>query len=128
MEFVKYNANPKNRKTGDCVVRAICTALNISWEETYKGLLETTLTYGYAISCTENFEKYLAKKGYVKQKMPRKLDNTKYTVQEFADILAKADTTYIINICNHTTVIKNKNLYDTWNCGKKSVLNYWIIK
>ena len=39
MEFIKYNANPKGRKTGDCVIRAICTALHMSWEETYIEML-----------------------------------------------------------------------------------------
>ena len=36
MEFVNYNANPKNKKTGDCVIRALCTALEDSWEQVYK--------------------------------------------------------------------------------------------
>lgn len=128
MEFVEYNANPKGRKTGDCVIRAICTALNETWEDTYKGLLEVALDTGYAISCTENYGEYLKRKGYIKQKMPRKLNNRKYTVAEFADELAKPKVTYIINIANHTTMIRNKNLYDLWDCRRKSVLNYWIIK
>ena len=59
--------------------------------------------------------------------MPKRADNTKYTVREFADELAKENKTYIINIAHHTTVIKNKKLYDIWNCGRKSVGNFWII-
>lgn len=128
MDFVKYNANPKGRKTGDCVIRAICTALNEPWEETYKGMLDVALDTGYAISCTDNFTEYLSRKGYEKQKMPKKENGKKYTVEEFANIIAKPKKVYVVNICNHTTVIKNKNLYDLWNCGRKSVLNYWIIK
>lgn len=128
MEFVEYNANPKGKKTGDCVIRAISTALNETWEETYRGMLEIAIETGYAISCTENYSEYLKRKGYKKQKMPKKENNKKYTVAEFADTLAKPSTSYIINICNHTTLIKNKKLYDLWNCGRKSVLNYWIIE
>ena len=128
MEFIKYNANPKGRKTGDCVIRAICTALNETWEDTYKGLLEVALDTGYAVSCTENYEEYLKRKGYIKQKMPRKSNKRKYTIAEFAEELAKPKLTYIVNIANHTTMIRNKNLYDLWNCENKCVLNYWIIK
>ena len=34
MKFINYNANPKGRKTGDCVIRAIAFALNKSWIDT----------------------------------------------------------------------------------------------
>ena len=127
MEFIKYNANPKGKKTGDCVIRAICTALNEKWEDTYKGMLDIALKTGYAISCKENYTKYLSAKGYDIQKMPRRKDNTKYTVKEFADELADRNKIYVLNLANHVTIIKNKNLYDLWNCSKKSVGNYWII-
>lgn len=38
--FHFYNANPKNKYTGDCVIRAISTALEQSWEQTIKELTE----------------------------------------------------------------------------------------
>lgn len=127
MEFIKYNANPKGKKTGDCVIRAICTALNESWEDTYRGMLEVALDTGEAISCKGNFKEYLKRKGYDMQKMPRKENNKRYTIEEFANILAKPNMVYIVNIANHLTLINNKNLYDLWNCKNKSVGNYWII-
>lgn len=127
MEFVEFNANPKGKRTGDCVIRAICTGLNEPWEDTYKGMLEVALDTGYAISCKDNFREYLKRKGYQMEKMPRRKDNTRYTVKEFAEELAKPGKTYIINAANHVTMIRNKNLYDLWNCGRKSVGNYWII-
>lgn len=128
MEFVKFNANPKGRKTGDCVIRAICTALNESWEDTYKGMLTVALDTGYAISCKDNFSEYLKRKGYEKQKMPKKSSGKKYTVAEFCNELAKDNYTYVINLANHLTLVRNRNIYDLWDCSRKSVLNYWIIK
>ncbi len=127
MEFVKYNANPKKKKTGDCVIRAICTGLKESWEDTYKGMLDVALDTYQAISWNKNYEYYLKRKGYNKQKMPRRLDKTRYTVKEFADELAEPDATYILSVANHLTLIINKDLYDTWDCGRKSVGNYWTI-
>ena len=131
MEFIKYNANPKGKKTGDCVIRAICTALNQSWEDTYKELLEVTLLKCYAISSKENIIEYLRRKGYEMQKMPKIYTDCsfrRYTVEEFADNIAKPKITYIISVANHLTIIKDKKLYDTWNCKNKSVGNYWIIE
>lgn len=40
IKYVNYNANPKNRKTGDCVIRAIARATNQSWETVYAALCE----------------------------------------------------------------------------------------
>ena len=34
-EYVQYNANPINRRAGDCTVRAISKALDQSWEYTF---------------------------------------------------------------------------------------------
>ena len=127
MEFIEYNANPKKKRTSDCVVRAICTALKESWEDTYKGLFEITLKKCYAIGYKNTYEAYLKQKGYEKHKMPRRLDNTRYTVKEFANELAKPNKTYIITIANHMTILINNNLYDTWNCSNKSVCNYWVV-
>ena len=33
MKYIEYNMNPKNKKTGDCVVRSISFATNKKWEK-----------------------------------------------------------------------------------------------
>mgnify|MGYP003458603784 FL=1 len=33
-KYVNFNANPKNKKTEDCVIRAISKGLNQKWEDT----------------------------------------------------------------------------------------------
>lgn len=38
MQFVKFNNNPKQNKTNDCVIRAISFATNKSWEDVYNDL------------------------------------------------------------------------------------------
>lgn len=125
--YIEYNKNPKGLKTGDCVVRAIATALNESWEDTYKGMLEVALKTYQAISWKNNFKKYLQNKGYEMHKMPKKENGKRYTVNEFCKEKAENNKTYIISLANHLTVVINRDLYDTWNCGNKSVGNYWEL-
>lgn len=127
MLYIKYNANSKNKKTGDCVIRAICTALNKSWIDTYTDLFNNTIKYGYSVSSKENFKKYLKQLGYEMQKQPKKYDNTKYTVKEFINTCGKPNTTYIIGVTGHLTVVINGILYDTWNCSNKKMGNYWEL-
>lgn len=35
MAFIEYNPNPVGRRVGDCAVRAISKALDMSWEAAY---------------------------------------------------------------------------------------------
>ena len=128
--YKEYNANFKNKKTTDCVVRAISVALNKSWEDTFKELSAYTLETGYMWNDSGacGFKKFLKLKGYDKQKMPRRKDNTRYTVKEFIEELANKNSIYIISVAGHLTVVKNLTLIDIWDCSDKSVGNYWIVK
>lgn len=113
--FHYYNANPHNRKSGDCVIRAICTALNQSWEQTARDLTEVGIKYGYTANDKHTYEKYLASKGWVKHSQPKKADNTKYTGKEFCNI-AKTSHPYIAHIGSHHIVaIINGKVNDIWD-------------
>lgn len=128
MEFIRYNNNPKNKKTGDCVVRAIAFVTNRSWEFVYMALAQLGVDSGLMMNNNKNWQKYLEILGYKKQRMPKKEDGKRYTIQEFADQLADEEQTYIISIAKHLTIVKGKNLYDTWNCSNRCVGNYWIME
>lgn len=127
MEFIMYNNNPKNKRTDDCVIRAISLALNKTWADTFRSLAEFSIRQGLMINDTRNYKKYLNYLGLEAEKMPKHYDNTRYTIREFCDEIAKADKTYILSVAKHLTVVKNKKLYDTWDCSRKSVGNYWTI-
>ncbi len=124
--FIKYNHNPKQKKTSDCVIRAISLGTNKSWEAVYTDLTQLGLKKYLMPNADNVWKEYLKQLGYEKQAMPRKENNTRYTVDEFCNEIAKSNTTYIISIANHLTVVKDRNIYDTWNYGKKCVGNYWI--
>ena len=120
--------NPKNKKTGDCVVRSISFATNKKWEKVYIDLAEQGIKKGLMLNDPRNWRAYLKDLGYNDQKMPRKSNNKRYYLEEICDRIAKEDKTYIVKIASHLSVVKNKNLYDTWNCSKKYVGNYWVIE
>lgn len=122
--FTFYNANPRGKKTSDCVVRAICTALNEDYDTIARELLEFWLMTGYHMSDVKCFGKYLESKGWIKQKQPRKSDNTKFTGGEFAKHFRG---TCIANIGGHHIVcIVNGKILDIWDSSKGCIGNYWI--
>ena len=124
--FYYYNANPKNRITGDCTFRAICTALEQSWEQTVMEMAELSCKTGYAINDKKGIERYLKEKGWTKHSQPRKADNTKYTGEEFCKKIAKKNVKYVANIGGHHIVaIVGKKVYDIWDSTDGAIGNYW---
>lgn len=128
MIFVKFNNNPKGYRTNDCVIRAIALATQTLWEDVYWELAKLGIKKGLMMNDNKNWKAYLKKLGFQQQKMPKREDGTRYTLREFIDELAEDGKTYIISIAKHLTVVKDKKLYDTFDCSKKSVGNYWIIE
>lgn len=131
--FHFYNANPKGKYTGDCVVRALCTALEESYEKVSRDLLENALRTGYSFASKDNFDNYLKSRGWVKQPQPRKDDNTKYTGEEFCLEIQSHRNWYnpqiIANIGGgHVVAIMFGEVYDTWDSTDGCIGNYWERK
>ena len=129
--FVYYNANPKNRITGDCVIRALCVAMDESYETVYKEIFEFSLKNGYMLNDKKCYEKYLASKGWLKLPQPKKYDGTKYTGKEFCELVQEHPHSYpkrmIAHIGGHHVVaIGNGRIFDIWNSTSGCIGNYWI--
>ena len=125
--FKYYNANPKNKLTGDCVIRAIATALEQDYIETYKELFEYSLKTGYMINDPKNYTKYLSNKGWITCKSPRHKDNTKFSGVEFCKKLALPKEKYIAKIgSHHITAIINCKINDIWDASYCCIGNYWV--
>lgn len=134
--FHFHNANPKNKITGDCVIRAISTAMERPYNEVYKELFEFSVKYGYMLNDKKCYEKYLEAQGWTKHAQPRKDDNTKYTGWEFCERLSTDITavgkTIIAHIGGHHLVcIKETGrcgyhkVHDHWNSTDGCIGNYW---
>lgn len=126
--FRYYNANPKNRITGDCWLRAICTGLDRPYNEVLREMVEVHIQTGYEMSCDKAVEKYLASKGWKKMKQPRRSDNTKYTGSEFCKWIAEPNKRYICNIGGHHMVaIVDRKVNDIWDSTYKCIGNYYVL-
>ena len=137
-KFVNVNNNPKNKKSCDCVIRALITTLNLDTETIIKDLTQIYLTKGWFLTDKKCYSKYLETKGYIMNKQPKKFDNTKYTAEEFCEYLNKnkyIKGTVMAHVGGHhvstfvnTGTEKNRDyrIYDIWDCSLKCVGNYWI--
>ena len=128
--YVEKNVNPKGRKTGDCSTRALVGTLGISYDEALKLQTEIALKIYYDPTSKQVMEKVLEKFGYVKRRQPRKSNNKKYTVSEMDKILSKKEMEegVLVTVANHHTCITKGHIQDIWDCGYKSVGNYYVKK
>lgn len=133
--FHFYNANPHGRITGDCVTRAIATALDIDYNiAVFMGAIVQVET-GYDNATAQGIDYILKRVGWSKQKQPRKWDGTKYTGKEFcAEIQRGIDGDFyylqgkriVANIGGHHTVaIVDGKVWDIWNSTGGCIGNYW---
>ena len=122
--FRYYNANPDDRRTDDCVIRAIALATNQSWDDVMMGLAGCAVKHHYMINCPELYDKYLKQFGFKKQKQPRKKDNKRVRADEFCKTFKG---TAVANLgAGHVACLKGGYVFDIWDSSHEIVGNYWI--
>ena len=130
--FHYHNANPKNRITTDCVIRAIATALEQDYNVTVMEMAELQCKTGYDDGDKKLYDKYLQSKGWVKHSQPRKWDNTKFTGEEWCRELRQEYRSprykrMVANIGGHHVVaIINYKVWDIWDSTDGCIGNYWV--
>lgn len=122
--FHFHNENPKNRRTSDCVVRAIATATGQDWGDVLAALAGEAIKRGVMVNDPACYGKYLESLGWEKMKQPRKDNGKKFTGADFCRMFP--DETIIAHIGgHHMTCIKGGMVWDTWDCTGKCIGNYW---
>lgn len=124
VKYENFNANPKGRKTTDCVIRALSVATCESYNEVYDELVKISKDTGYMINKKRVYERYLAKKGFIKVAQPRKADGTKYLIGEVRELTD--GLVIVVSMANHLTTIRGDKLVDTCDSRYKTIENYYI--
>ena len=125
--FVAYNANPKNKKVDDCVVRALSKATGMGWYEVYDELCKM----GRKMCCMPNDkkteERFMREHGFVRFGYGKIEAGTKREkIGEFGR--NHPNGTYVCRLASHLTVVVDGVWYDleSWErWGDTSVYSYW---
>ena len=118
--FIEYNPNPRLINTGDCVIRAICKALDTEWEKVYMGLEKAMWGDTNAV-----WEKYLKEHGFEQHVIPDTCPDC-YTIADFAD--EHTIGTFIVATGSHVVAVQDGNYYDTWDSGNLVPSYYFELK
>ena len=115
-----YNPNPKGNHVGDCTIRAICKALDKTWEYIYAALTAYGYMYCDMPSANHVWGKYLIDQGYERVAIN---EHPYYNVQDFCIDYPKG--TYILAIQEHVVCVVNGDYYDSWDSGNAQPIYYW---
>lgn len=124
MAWEMYNPNPVRTDggAGDCAIRAIAKALDISWEEAYTKLVVNGYLMGDIPNSDLVWGSVLRSEGFVRGIVPNTCPDC-YTLMEFCD--DHPEGIYVVKSENHVATVVNGILYDSWNSEMKTPIYYW---
>lgn len=120
--FLFWNNNPKGLKIGDCVIRAISTAVNQTWERTYIDLCIEGFLFADMPNSNAVWSSYLINKGYKRRVVPDTCPNC-YTIGQFAE--DHPTGTYIVATGSHVVCVKDSQVMDNWDSTGETVAYYF---
>ena len=122
--WVKANPNPCGKETPDCVLRAICIALNMDWFQVYDDLCALARSECNVPTADAVWGKYLYTLGFQPFLLPRSCPQC-VTVDAFTRMYPVG--TYIIGTGSHAVAIIDGNYYDSWDSGNEISSFFWKI-
>lgn len=123
--FVRYNPNPTGRNVGDCAVRAVAKALNISWEDAYAKITANGYAMGDMPSSDSVWGSVLRQNGFYREVIPNNCPDC-YTAKDFSK-----DNPYgvfVLGFGGHVATVVDGDLYDSWNSENEIPQYVWYRK
>lgn len=129
MQFYKeVNINPKNKRVGDCVIRAIANAEGKTWEEVFEALVTIAREKCSLPNSKDVYTEYLSKYETVPVKYEFEGKKYRLTPSDFWNDPKLKKGNYVITQANHLTCVKDGVCEDSWDCTRRAAYKIWKIK
>ena len=124
--WIKWNPNPvRSDPVGDCTVRALAKALDVSWEKAHVLLDYNSYMMGDISNSNVVLGSVLRQHGFNRDVIPNTCPDC-YTANDFAT--DHPTGTYVLGFGTHVATVVDGNLYDTWNSLNEIPIYYWYRK
>lgn len=111
MPYEFYNPSPTGARIGDCVIRAICKALDQTWEHTYVALCVQGFSMYDLPNADSVWGEYLRSQGFQRHIIPNTCPDC-YNISDFANEHPKG--TFVLGTGTHAVTVQDGVIYDTW--------------
>ena len=118
-----YNPNPIGMNgVGDCAVRAIAKALDISWEQAYTKLCVNGFLMGNLPNADIVWGAVLRESGFNRSVIPNTCPEC-FTVDDFCKEHPKG--VFVVKSQDHVATVVDGVLYDSWDSSRNVPIYYW---
>ena len=123
--WIRYNPNPTGRNVGDCSIRAVAKALNISWEDAYAKVVSNGYAMGDMPSSDSVWGSVLRQNGFYREAIPNECPDC-YTAKDFCK--DNPYGIYVLGFGGHVATVIDGDLYDSWNSENEIPQYVWYRK
>lgn len=120
-----YQPNPCGRSVGDCSIRAISKALNLTWEAAYSIVCD----FGYNMcdmpSSDSVWGAVLRSRGFYKRAIPNDCPDC-YTAEDFC--YEHPFGIYVLGFGGHVATVVDGCIYDSWDSSQEIPVYVWYKK
>jgi len=110
--WIQYNPNPAGRSVGDCAVRAVAVALNLTWEDAYIMIVETGYKMADMPSADSVWGAVLRKYGFYRTSIPNTCPDC-YTAEDFCR--ENPVGVFVLGFGGHVATVIDGDIYDAWD-------------
>lgn len=122
MAYKYFNNNPCGRNVGDCSVRAIAKALDLTWEDAYIKIMVNGYSMCDMPSSDSAWGSVLRQNGFRRQAVPDTVPDC-YTTEDF--LKDHPDGVFVLGFGGHVATAIDGNLYDSWDSSHEIPQFYW---
>ena len=122
MAYQYYNPNPCKKNVGDCVIRAIAMAFDVSWNDAYTNICLYGIEKCDIPSSNSLWGSYLKEHGFKVRVLPDSCPSC-YSVIDF--VAEHPIGTYVLATGSHVVTAVNGDYYDSWDSGNEIVAYYF---
>ena len=122
MAWIEFNSNPYGLRVGDCSVRAICKALDQTWEKSYSRISLEGFLMGDMPSSDAVWGNVLRRNGFERRAIPNTCPEC-YTAEDFCKDNPKG--VFVLAFGGHVATVVDGDLYDSWDSRKEIPIYYY---
>jgi len=122
--WIQFNNNPVKPEggAGDCAVRAVSKALDVSWEKAYVLLSLNGFLMGDVMNNDTVTGSVLRQHGFVREIIPNTCPEC-YSVADFCDDHPAG--TYVVKSQDHVATVIDGQLFDAWDSSMNIPIYVW---
>ena len=122
--FVYENRNPAGNHCGDCVVRCLSCALDISWDEALTLLYLKAKTMAYPADSIQVIASVMREFGFLDVTVKPKKGQKRPTMAYLAKL--HPDKIVVGQCSKHIMCARDGKVRDIWNSSERALYRYWL--